>query len=104
MLPQRAILTLLAVVGLVLAAACATSPPVQEMSDARQAIAAAEEAQADRFAPDQLREARGFLADAENHIRQESFNLARINAVRALNRATQALEVAQSASVEGREP
>jgi hypothetical protein len=99
MLPRKALLTLLALITLVLGAACATSPPVQEMSDARQAIAAAEEAQAERYAPDQLSEARRYLADAEENIRLESFNLARINAVRALNRATQALEAAQSAAV-----
>jgi uncharacterized protein HemX len=104
MLPQKALLTLLALIALILGAGCATAPPVQEMSDARQAIAAAEEAQAERYAPDQMREARRFLADAEEHIRQEAFNLARINAVRALNRATQALEAAQAAGLDGSAP
>jgi hypothetical protein len=72
-------------------AACATAPPVQEMSDARQAIAAAEEADAGKLAPDSLSDARRFLADAERQIQQEAYGPARMNAVRARNRATQAL-------------
>lgn len=78
-------------------AGCATSPPVQEMSDARQAIAAAEEADAGRLAPAPLGDARRFLAEAETQLRQEQYGLARGNAVRAKNRAVQALETSQAA-------
>jgi len=77
-------------------AACATSPPVQEMSDARQAIAAAVEADATRFAPESLSEARRFLDEAERQLQQSAYNAARINAVRAKNRAVQALEASQA--------
>jgi hypothetical protein len=80
-----------------LLAGCATAPPVQEMSDARQAIAAAEEASADERAPDTLNEARRFLETAEDLLRQEAYGAARINAVRAKNRAVQALEASQLA-------
>jgi len=50
------------VVGLV---GCAAVPPVQEMSDARQAIAAAKEAGAAQLAVEQLSEAEHLLQNAE---------------------------------------
>jgi predicted S18 family serine protease len=83
---------------LALLCACATSPPVQEMSDARQAIAAAEEADAGRYAPQSLQDARRFLEEAEQLLRQEAYGAARINAVRAKNRAAQALAASQAAT------
>ena len=55
----------LVVSALSLLAGCVTSPPVQEMSDARQAIRAAEEADAERLATETLTAARRFLAEAE---------------------------------------
>ena len=76
--------------------ACAVSPPVQEMSDARQAISAAEDADAAEHAPDILGEARRLLAEAEQQIRAEAYGPARANAVRAKNRAVEALELAQA--------
>ncbi len=95
MFQRSAFSLLLVTMMLAFTAGCATSPPVQEMSDARQAIAAAEEADAAQHAPEQLREARRFLADAEEQLRLEAYNLARINAVRARNRAVQALATSQ---------
>ncbi|MBN1237698.1 MAG: DUF4398 domain-containing protein [Gammaproteobacteria bacterium] len=68
------------------------------MSDARQAIAAAEEANADEAAPETLNEARRFLETAESQLRDEAYGAARINAVRAKNRAVQALEASQRAA------
>jgi hypothetical protein len=86
-------------VGLAIAwlAACAASAPVQEISDARQAIAAAEEADAEQFAPQTLSEAREFLLQAEALIREGSFNLARGDAVRARTWAISALQASQAA-------
>jgi len=77
-------------------AGCVTAPPVQEMSDARQAIMAAEEADAERLAADTLNDARRFLADAERQIQEEAYGPARMNAVRAKNRALTALRSSQS--------
>ena len=94
---ERTVAALVATLSL---AACATSPPVQEMSDARQAIAAAEEASAATLAPDPLNDARRFLETAEQQLRQEAYGAARINAVRAKNRAVQALEASQEAAAE----
>jgi hypothetical protein len=74
---------------------CITAPPVQEMSDARQAIQAAELAAGNRAASDPLNDARRFLAEAERQIQQEAYGPARMNAVRAKNRAALALRVTQ---------
>lgn len=81
---------LLALAALAIAG-CVTSPPIQEMSDARQAISAAEQADAERFAADTLADARRFLAQAEQQIQEQSYGPARMNAVRAKNRAALAL-------------
>ena len=93
----RALSLLLACIATV---AC-TTPPVQEMSDARQAIEAAEKANGAKLAPDSLNDAHRFLADAERQIQEESYGQARMNAVRAKNRATQALHSIQSAPEPG---
>lgn len=85
----------LATTLVVLLAGCVTSPPVQEMSDARQAIAAAEEADAEKLAADTLADARRFLAEAERQIQEQAYGPARINAVRAKNRAALALRTVQ---------
>lgn len=71
------------------------------MSDARQAIAAAEEAAAAELAPELLNDARRFLETAEQQLREEAFGAARLNAVRAKNRAVQALEASQEAASQG---
>jgi hypothetical protein len=78
--------------------ACVSAPPVQEMSDARQAISAAEQADAARLAPETLGDARRFLEAAEQQLQQEAYALARANAVRAKNRAVQALTSSELAS------
>jgi hypothetical protein len=80
-----------------LLAGCAVAPPVQEMSDARQAIAAAEAASADRWARNEISAARRFLADAEEDIAAGAFGPARSNALRAQDRAVRALRLAQAA-------
>lgn len=89
--------------ALVALTACATSPPVQEMSDARQAITAAEQADASRYAPDSLRDARRFLQEAERQLQQDFYGPARVNAVRAKNRAAQALKSSQNAVNDGKQ-
>lgn len=86
----------LATIGAIVLAGCVTAPPVQEMSDARQAIAAAEQADAGRVAGDTLAAAHRFLAEAERQIQEEAYGPARMNAVRAKNRAALALRSTQS--------
>ena len=47
---------------------CATAPPVQEMSDARQAIAVAREAGAEQLAIEELSQAESLLKKAEEFL------------------------------------
>ena len=81
-------------------ASCAAGPPVQEMSDARQAIAAAVESNAETLAPEQLGEALRLLEEAESQLRDGTYVLARGNAVRARSRAVEALEASRTATPE----
>jgi hypothetical protein len=82
---------------------CVTSPPVQEMSDARQAIMAAEAANAEEYAASPLADARRYLDMAEQLIVDEFYGAARTNAIRARNRATRALDIAQAAAEDAAE-
>lgn len=79
---------------LILLASCAVTPPVQEMSDARQAISAAREAQASRLAPGTLQRAEQSLDEAARGMEQgdyvdarEAAKLARRQAIRARDEA-----------------
>lgn len=83
----------LLLLGLAVSLGCSTAP-VQEMSDARQAIAAAVEAGAEDAAPRKLEAARRYLADAEKSLEERRFNTARSAALRARDRAQQARDSA----------
>jgi hypothetical protein len=67
----RCLLPCLALLGI--SACTATGPPVQEMSDARQAIAAAREAGAATLASDSLVIAETRLAEAEVQLRERLY-------------------------------
>ncbi|HLN49553.1 MAG TPA: hypothetical protein VK251_08570 [Steroidobacteraceae bacterium] len=83
------------VVGVVWLLGCASGPPVQEMSDARQAIAAARTAGAtDANSPD-LYAAQAAIARAEKHLEAQEYVRARLAAQQAKRHATEALEYAQ---------
>ncbi len=84
------------VVLLVLLAACATTAPVQEMSNARQSIQAAVEAGAERLAPAQLRQARSLLAEASQMLEEGDYQQARDYALQAKQAAIQAQQLALS--------
>jgi uncharacterized protein DUF4398 len=73
-------------------AGCGTGPPVQEMSDARQAIAVARDAGAAQLAPDDLRAAESFLSSAQHKLSEREYAQARDDAVKAKNRALEALQ------------
>jgi hypothetical protein len=64
---------------LCLCAACA-GPPVQEMSDARQAIRAAEAAGADQSAAVEMTQARALIKSAEDNIKVGNYRQAREHA------------------------
>ncbi len=78
-------------VVLLAAAGCQTTPPVQEMSDARQAITAAKEAGAAEHAADDLLQAVGFLESAEDALNNREYTRARHDALQAKSKALEAL-------------
>lgn len=80
---------------LLLLSACA-GPPVQEMSDARQAIQAAEAAGAKKWAPVPLRQARDYLGSAEKKLEKRAYNGARNDARNARQKATHARTIAET--------
>lgn len=79
------------VLGLLALAACAAGPPIQEMSDARQAIAAAREAGAAELAPEPLKAAEDQLIAAEADLQKGIYWRAREAADRAKDQAVSAL-------------
>lgn len=81
--------------------ACASGPPVQEMSDARQAIAAAREAGAATFDDERLRRAETQLAEAEAQLQQRVYWDARRLAVDAKETAIAALLRSRSLREQG---
>ncbi len=87
---------ILAVVAALLSlAACASGPPVQEMSDARQAIEAARGAGANVTASSDLYAAQAAIARAESHLQAHEYVRARYAALQAKRHAADALKEAQ---------
>ena len=86
-------------IGLLLASACLTAcetaPPVQEMSDARQAIAVAKEAGAEDRAAFHLEAAEKYLASAEKKLGEHAFSQARRDAKQAKMKALDALKASE---------
>ena len=79
---------------------CGTAPPVQEMSDARQAIAAAKEAGAEQTAPEDLRAAEAFLDSAQRRLSERAYAQARHDALQAKIKAHDALALIESAEAD----
>jgi hypothetical protein len=77
-------------------AGCAGAP-VQEMSNARQAVRAAEKAGAPQYAPMVMNEARQALHAAESHLRQGEYRTARDEAEQARMKAVEARRLAEDA-------
>lgn len=95
----------MALVTLLFSAGCASGgPPVQEMSDARQAIEAAREAGAEDLATGEFRSAHSKLVSAETHLKERSFIAARRDALAARDLAVHARAVAEAARTTGDEP
>lgn len=76
-------------------AACQTAP-VQEMSDARQAISVAREAGAAEHAADDLSAAVDYLQSAERHLNDRQYENARDDATLAKQKALDALHRSES--------
>ena len=75
--------------------ACGTAAPVQEMSDARQAIAAAKEAGAENHAAEDLRAAEAFLDSAQRNLSERAYGSARRDATLAKEKARKALKISE---------
>jgi hypothetical protein len=73
------------------------SAPVQEMSEARQAIEAARVAGAEQHAPASYERARSLLKEAEHMLNQHHFSRARASAAQARDAAIVARETARKA-------
>ena len=82
--------------ALFVVAACETMP-VQEMSDARQAISAAREAGAEEHAAEQLKAAQASLVNAEKFLSTRNYGVARREAVAAKTAAIDALRICEAA-------
>lgn len=79
-------------------AACATTAPTQEMSDARQSVQAAYDAGAEELAPQNLGAALDYLERAEREIELRFFTRARHDAMIAKNEAIKARNVSVAIS------
>lgn len=73
--------------------ACAVNPPVQEMSNARQSIRAAEDANAKKFAANVLSEAQQRLRSAISELEAGEYEKARILALEAKHLALKARQL-----------
>ena len=91
-------LVLLAAIPPLTLTACVT-PPVQEMSDARQAIRSAEEVGAVQHSPDAMRVAWDLLREAQAHLEAGAYDDARRYAVDARDSAIRAHQRASAASL-----
>jgi len=76
--------------------ACATTPPVQEMSNARQTISAAHEANASKYAPKQMAEAEHLMSQATDALESGDYVTARDLAIAAQQMAIKARQIAVS--------
>lgn len=79
---------------LIAATGCAIAPPVQEMSDARQAIRAAVDADAKEYAPRPLRAAELLMDTAAQDLEQGQYEQARQAAMAAREKAIEARDEA----------
>lgn len=80
----------LSVVFVTILTACAVAPPVQEMSNARQSIKAAEEVGAQQYATELLAEAKERLQDASEKLEAGEYEEARQYAMDAKEYAIKA--------------
>lgn len=80
--------------------ACAAVPPVQEMSDARQALEAAREAEAEKYAEQKLRSAEDSMELATKTLNQGEYEAARMAATVAKALAIKARDEALAAKGE----
>jgi hypothetical protein len=91
-------------VGVVCLLGCSTAPPVQEMSDARQAIVAAAAAGAIPGSSPEYDAAQAAIGRAEKHLQAQQYERARLAALQAKRHAAAALASAQHAEASAPAP
>lgn len=79
---------------------CATAPPTQEMSDARQSVEAAESVGAETHAPVALDSAQHLLTKAQSDLEAGDFEKAQRDAIAAREAARQAVTISQAKQIE----
>lgn len=84
-----------ALMAILFIASCA-SPPTQEMSDARQAVQAARQAGAERFAQKSLESAQTELEEAERQLQSKKYRKAKKHAMMSKQKAVTARQVAST--------
>lgn len=87
----------LLIAAVAITAGCETAPPVQEMSDARQAVVAARQAEAATYAPGALEQAEAYLANAQEKLNDQKFSRARKAAIKSRTMALEALRLSEEA-------
>ena len=93
-----------AAIGLAAVLFACAGAPVQEMSNARQTLAAAEQAQAGKSAPKDMENARRYLDEAQAALDAGDYSTAREDALKARQEALKALGISQGSDVSGRSP
>ena len=88
------------VLALFILSGCATLPPLQEMSNARQTISAAKELSENAVADEKILEAERLLARAQRRIEVNLYDSARQDALRAQKEAIEFIENAISENSE----
>ena len=86
--------------GLFILTGCATLPPLQEMSNARQTISVAKELSENAAADEKILEAERLLARAQRRIEVNLYDSARQDALRAQKEAIEFIEKAISENSE----
>ncbi|MFI4921660.1 MAG: DUF4398 domain-containing protein [Gammaproteobacteria bacterium] len=97
-------LRLLAVASAAVVLFACAGAPVQEMSNARQSLAAAQQAQADKSAPVDMESARHYLDAAQAALDAGDYSTAREDALKAQQAALKALGISQRQDVSGHSP
>lgn len=87
-------------IALSLITGCATAPPTQEMSDARQSVEAAASIGADKHAPAALNSAQQLLSKAQDDLKAGEYKEAQKEAVAAREAARQAMAISQAKQAE----
>ena len=87
-------------IGLLCLAGCVAAP-VQEMSDARQAVRAAQAEGAAERAPQEFGAALEFVIQAEGYLERRAYRPARDSAIEARRMAIRALEISRASRGDG---